>query len=177
MAVDADKLKIVFYPDPVLRTKADPIEAVDAEIRAVAAKMLQLMREAAGVGLAAPQVGLSWRLFVANPTGQPVDDQILINPRLTEVDRATDRAEEGCLSIPDVTAVVSRSKRVTIEAMNLDGQLFTMPGDGLMARIWQHELDHLDGVLIVDRMAEIDRMANKHLLSDLESTYARRGSA
>jgi len=171
MPINANQLNIVIYPNPVLTKLAQPIESVTDEVRSVAARMLQLMHEAPGVGLAGPQVGLSWRLFVANPTGQPDDDQVFINPKVTIVGRATEQHDEGCLSLPEVIAAVSRPKQVIIEAMDDQGQPFSLEGLGLTARIWQHELDHLDGILILSRMTEIDRIANKSVVRNLENQY------
>jgi peptide deformylase len=171
MPVNADKLTIVHYPQPVLRTKAQPLEQIDDEVRAVALRMIELMHEARGVGLAAPQVGLSWRLFVANATGNPgPDDHVYINPALSEPNRHTDKLEEGCLSIPDVRAPIMRPTQITITATDLEGQTFTQTDDQLLARIWQHEYDHLDGVLILDRMTPADRKFNRRAIEALEQT-------
>lgn len=171
MVVKHKQLKIVFYPHPVLRVKAKPVEGITDEVRAVAQQMLRIMHEAPGVGLAAPQVGLSWRMFVANPSGEAGDDHVFINPVLSGSGRETSEREEGCLSLPGVNAVVRRPKVVTIEAMNLEGETFRMSSDDLPARVWQHEYDHLDGVLIIDRMSEIDRLANRKLLRELEEEF------
>ena len=168
MPVDLQALRIVHYPDPVLRLKARPVQAVTDEVRAVARRMIELMHQARGVGLAAPQVGLSWRLFVANVTGEPDDDRVYINPVLSHPSRVTGPHEEGCLSIPEVTAEVTRPLSITIEALDEQGRPFTMTSDGLAARAWQHEFDHLQGVLILDRMTPSDRMANKRALRELE---------
>ncbi|MFA9479706.1 peptide deformylase [Phycisphaerales bacterium AB-hyl4] len=168
MPVDASQLVIVQYPDPVLRCKAKPIASVTDEVRAVATKMIELMHEARGVGLAAPQVGLSWRMFVANVTGEPGEDQVFINPVLREPGRASEPHDEGCLSIPNVTAEVTRPTSITIDAINEQGEPFTLTAAGLPARVWQHETDHLNGVLILDRMTPADRMANKRAIRELE---------
>ncbi|MEX0655623.1 MAG: peptide deformylase [Phycisphaeraceae bacterium] len=168
MPVDPQTLRIVHYPEPVLRRKAKPVEAVTGEVRAVAARMIELMHEAQGVGLAAPQVGLAWRLFVANVTGEPGDDRIYINPVLREPSRATEPHDEGCLSIPHVTAEVTRPLAITIDALDEQGKPFTLTAEGLPARVWQHETDHLDGVLILDRMTPADRIANKRAIRELE---------
>jgi peptide deformylase len=165
-----DNLRIVLYPDPVLRARAKPIERVDQQVVDVAYRMLDLMHEAPGVGLAAPQVGLDWRMFVANwYGGDPDADQVFINPVLKFHAHEMQEAEEGCLSLPGVNVVMNRHVEVTIEAVDLQGQPFALTGEGLAARVWQHEYDHLDGVLIIDRMSEIDRMANKAVISDLEA--------
>ncbi len=167
--IDPQTLQIVHYPDPVLRGKARPLPAVNAETRAVAARMLELMHAAPGVGLAGPQVGLDWRLFVANPTGDPADDRVFINPRLTDPSREQDEQDEGCLSLPGINGQVRRPRRITITAIDLDGRPFTLTSDQLPARIWQHECDHLDGILIIDRMPRIERMANREALRQLET--------
>lgn len=174
MTVHADQLKLVHYPDPVLRSQTQVIETVNDQVRQVAAKMLQIMRQACGVGLAAPQVGLSWRIFVANPTGQPQDDQVFINPVIAHADRNLVEHEEGCLSLPNVTGMIRRPASVTVEALDLKGNRVSMTGQGLAARIWQHEQDHLEGILIIDRMTEIDRMANQSAVRDLERACQQR---
>lgn len=168
MPVNPQTLRILAYPDPSLRRPGEPIQNIDQRVREVAGQMLVLMHQAPGVGLAAPQVGLPWRMFVANPTGEPQDDRVFINPVLSEPSPETEPAEEGCLSIPNVRAEITRPIGITIEASDLDGNRFTLRGDGLPARIWQHETDHLDGVLIIDRMTPTDRRANKRALQELE---------
>ncbi len=175
-ALDPQALRIVCYPDPVLRTRAKPIEAVTDRVRAVARRMIELMHESSGVGLAAPQVGLSWRLFVANPDRQPDQDRAFVNPVLSNLSRDCLEQEEGCLSIPGVDGQIVRPQAVTIDALDLDGNPFQLTGDELFARVWQHETDHLDGVLIIDRMAPIDKMANRRALQDLEKDYHESGS-
>lgn len=161
---------IVHYPDPALRAKAQPVPAVDDHIRAVVRRMIELMHQAPGVGLAAPQVGLSWRMFVANPTGEEGDDRVYINPSITPDPNAGNAArDEGCLSLPGITAEVTRPAQATITALNEHGEPIEETADGLLARIWQHEYDHLDGVLILDRMSPIDRMANKRVIKELET--------
>ena len=171
VAVDPATLRIVNYPAPILRQQAERIEKITSETQAVAMGMLALMHEAAGIGLAAPQVGLSWRLFVANPTGDPGDDQIFINPELVAPSRELVDQEEGCLSLPDVRAVIRRPLALTIRALNFDGQPFEFTSDELSARIWQHEYDHLEGILILQRMSAIDRMANRRAIRGLEAEY------
>ncbi|MDH3583966.1 MAG: peptide deformylase [Phycisphaerae bacterium] len=162
---------IRLWPDPVLRGTAEPVDPSDPQVQAVATRMLELMREARGVGLAAPQVGLAWRLFVANATGEAEDDQVFINPVFTEATEAVDVHTEGCLSLPGIEAEIRRPVAITIEAQDLSGKRFTLTDEELPARIWQHEVDHLDGVLILDRMTEMDRLASRRALKDLESRY------
>ena len=173
MPVDVARLTIVHHPASVLRRKAQPLPAgpASAEVRAVARRMLELMHQAPGVGLAAPQVGLSWRLFVANHLGfdHPDADRVFINPVLADPSPDTDDREEGCLSIPGVHVTLRRPSRITITAQDLDGNPVTLTADDLQSRIWQHETDHLDGVLIIDRMTAMDRMANRRALQELEA--------
>ncbi|MDX1682306.1 MAG: peptide deformylase, partial [Phycisphaeraceae bacterium] len=134
MAVDIDQLKILHYPHPALRRKADPVGEVTEEVQAVAKRMLELMHEAPGVGLAAPQVGLNWRMFVANPTGEPEDDDVYINPTLSQPSDETEVVEEGCLSLPGVDVQVRRPIEITIEATDTDGDVwdgeYTYTSDG-----------------------------------------------
>jgi len=169
MPVDPAQLQIVHYPAEVLRRKAEPVPAVSPEVQAVARRMVELMHQAPGVGLAAPQVGLPWRMFVANPTGDQGDDRVYINPTIVKTGGGNVAREEGCLSLPGITAEVIRPDQATIAAINEHGEAFEETADDLLARIWQHEYDHLDGVLILDRMSPIDRMANKRAVRELEA--------
>ena len=168
MAIDLASLKIVLYPDPVLRRPAEPIDPADAEVQAVARRMIELMHAAPGVGLAAPQVGLPWRLFVANDTGEPADDRVFINPSLVDPTPETEVRDEGCLSLPDITCEITRPVGITIRATGLEGEAVELRSDALAARIWQHESDHLDGRLILDAMSAMDKLANRKKLRELE---------
>jgi peptide deformylase len=132
--------------------------------------MLQLMREANGVGLAAPQVGVSLRMFVCNHSGDPEDDMICINPELTAPTPPA-VAEEGCLSIPEVTVAVRRPEAITITARTPTGDRFERSSSDLLARVWQHETDHLDGRLIIDFMSEADEIANRRAINHLKDMY------
>ncbi|MBP7934172.1 MAG: peptide deformylase [Phycisphaerae bacterium] len=167
--------RIIEYPDPRLRRKAARVEVFDGKLEALVKRMLELMHEERGVGLAAPQVGVSRRLFVYNPTGEPQDDAVLVNPELADLTELIE-AEEGCLSVPDVRVSIRRARRCKLRGQDLSGRCVELAGEGLVARIWQHEIDHLDGKLIVDRMDGADKIANKKAIGDLESRY-RRASA
>lgn len=172
-ALQPEQLRIVHYPHPALRRKARPIEKIDGHVRAVAARMIELMHEADGVGLASPQVGLDWRLFVARPGREPDDPaRVFINPVLKNHAHQTAPREEGCLSIPGVFAEITRPVGLTVEALDEHGEPFTLTSDELPARVWQHEVDHLDGVLIIDRMTPTDRRANQSALKELEAAAA-----
>lgn len=160
------KLRIVQFPEPVLRRPARPVEVFDDALADLARRMLALMHEAKGVGLAAPQVGQSIRLFVCNPTGEPQDNFVMVNPVLSEWSGVEEKPE-GCLSIPGVTVNMRRPMRVHLKAFSARGEMFEMNGDDLPARIWQHETDHLDGKLIIDNMSEADEIANRRALRQL----------
>lgn len=168
MTVDPASLAILRYPHPMLLKTARPVEEVTSEVRSVAARMLELMREARGVGLAAPQVGLSWRLFVANSGQEGESDRVYVNPVRREPEGGLEAAEEGCLSLPEVLGDVWRPPIITIEATDLDGRRFTLRSGELLARVWQHECDHLDGRLIIHRFGQMAKLANRRILKELE---------
>lgn len=167
MSVDPALLRIIHYPDPVLRRPAEPVERIDETVRAVAERMIELMHEAEGVGLAAPQVGLSWRLFVARGEDQDDPTEVFVNPALELHRGALVAREEGCLSLPGITAEVRRPDTVTLSAVDLDGRPVQREQSGFLARVWQHEFDHLEGVLIIDRMSRMDRIATRKALKEL----------
>ena len=144
------------YGDPALRMKAREIEEVDGDVRRLAERMTALMHEAQGVGLAATQVGVLRRLFVFVDEGE---DRVLVNPVLTKRSDAADVDDEGCLSLREVLVPVERSVAVTIEGLDATGEPVKLDLDLPSARIVQHELDHLDGVLIVDRTDAESRRA------------------
>lgn len=172
MIVDTLPDRIVRYPDPCLREKCRPIEQVDASVAALADRMLELMKQENGVGLAGPQVGVCRRIFVANPTGQPEDDMVFVNPELSDLTGSAE-AEEGCLSLPDVRVMMRRARTCRIQALDVHGQPIEMTGEDLIARIWQHEHAHLEGDLIIDHMNGTDKIANKKAISRLEEDYKK----
>ena len=138
------------YPDPVLRMRAHEIEEFDNDLRQLAERMTGLMGEAAGVGLAANQVGVLRRMFVFQPTVED-EPRAMVNPEIVERSEETVADDEGCLSMQGVLVPVERNLRVTIEARDLDGEEVRLELEGMSARVVQHELDHLDGTLIIDR--------------------------
>jgi peptide deformylase len=169
MTMDPAELRIVHYPHPVLRQRAEEIDPTDKHVHAVARRMLELMHEADGVGLAAPQVALPWRLFVTNGRDADPVDRVYINPRLRLQRGEMETFEEGCLSIPGVNVEIRRPVDVQISAIDLDGTEFTTPLSGFIARVVQHEFDHIEGVLIIDRMSTRDRLATRKALKELEA--------
>jgi peptide deformylase len=142
------------YGDPVLRMKAREIEAVDDDVKRLAERMTALMHEAQGVGLAATQVGVLRRVFVFSDEGE---DRVLVNPVITKSSKETELDEEGCLSLRDVLVPVERAVAVTIEGLGVDGEPVKLELELPSSRIVQHELDHLDGVLIIDRTDDESR--------------------
>ena len=142
------------YGDPVLRMKGREIDAVDDDVRRLAERMTALMHEAQGVGLAATQVGVLRRLFVFSDAGE---DRVLVNPVITKRSGKVEVDDEGCLSLRDVLVPVERPVEVTIEGLDADGEPVKLDLELPSARVVQHELDHLDGVLIVDRTDDESR--------------------
>ena len=168
-------MEIVKYPHPALRRKSKPITRIDNRLRRIVRQMLDLMYAGNGIGLAANQVGLPYRVFVANVTGDPEQkDQewVFINPEIVRR-RGSVEAEEGCLSFPDLFAPVRRSEEIVVEAFDLKGQEFELRLDDLPARVVQHEMDHLDGILFIDRMAESVRRELAPQLADFENYFRR----
>jgi len=164
----SEQLEIICYPEPCLRRKANPVDPIDDTVREVAQRMIELMHEAEGVGLAAPQVNLSWRMFVTNSRQDGDINRVFINPVIKEPAGDWETREEGCLSLPEIAGDVRRPTQVTIEALDLDGKPFTMTSDGFSARIWQHEFDHLNGVLIIDRFTQVSKLAMRRAVKALE---------
>jgi peptide deformylase len=156
-------LPIRQFGDPALRQRAGEVERVTDLHRRLAADMLETMRAAPGVGLAGPQVGVLERIFVWE-----VGDEhgVVINPEITQSSAETDQAEEGCLSLPGIYFDVVRSARVRVEGTDLDGEPVVLEADDLLARVCQHEIDHLDGVLFIDRLEDEDRRAALITLRD-----------
>jgi len=167
------KLQIVHYPHPTLRHLSKPLKRVDAELREMVIEMFALMYEHEGVGLAANQVDLPYRLFIANPSGDSANkeaEHVFINPML-RAGKGQAEGEEGCLSIPGVNGQVVRNERITIEAYDLDGESFTGELEGLFARIVQHEIDHLDGTLFIDRLAPAQKAELREELEEFEIDF------
>jgi peptide deformylase len=146
--------------DPGLREPAEPVQEVDDDIRRLVQDMLETMYHAQGTGLAAPQVGVSQRL-IAVYLGESDEDGAgmvaLVNPTVVDASRKKDRAPEGCLSIPGMEEVVERPATVTVEGLDPDGEAVSLQASGLFGRALQHEIDHLDGVLFIDRVSPLKR--------------------
>lgn len=166
-----EDLTIIHYPDPRLKKPSKRVDTYDDNLRALVQRMYELMREAKGVGLAAPQVGINQRIFVMNATGEPGDDRAYINPVLTPLEGETE-GDEGCLSLPDVHIDVLRADKVRLQAQDVDGKPVDITADGFETRVWQHETDHLDGILLTDRMGFTAKMKFKSKLRAMETKFA-----
>lgn len=159
-------MRIIEYPHPTLRYVSRPLKRVDAELRRMVAEMFDLMYEAKGIGLAANQVDLPYRLFVVNLEGDPAakdEEMVFINPVLSK-HKGQAEQEEGCLSLPGLYAPVVRPETVTVQAYNLAGELYHQEVSGMLARCIQHETDHLDGILFIDRL---DPAARKQAMKEI----------
>src|SRR5947209_17851746 len=154
------KLKIVHFPHPALRRPTKPLTAIDKKVHLHVGAMLDLMYEAKGLGLAATQVALPYQLLVVNITGDPAQkdkESVYINPTIVER-KGQQEGDEGCLSFPGLFQKVRRAKTVKVQAYNVKGELLEITAHDLEARAWQHELDHLNGVLFIDKMRTIAKL-------------------
>lgn len=149
---------IVKYPDPVLQRPAEPITVFDSKLRQLVDDMFTSMYEAEGIGLAAPQIGISKRLTIIDLSFQkkPEDKIVLINPEIIEAE-GKQYEDEGCLSLPDIRDKVHRAAHVRVRAQDAHGKSFEIEGDALLARAFQHEIDHLDGILFIYRISRLKR--------------------
>jgi len=167
---DLVSLQVVKYPDPRLREVCTPVETIDEPLIRLVERMWELMLDSRGVGLAAPQVGATVRLFAASPSFSPEDLKTYINPRIIEAS-GTVEEDEGCLSFPQIFTKIKRNATVIVEALDLEGNTFRETCIDLHSRIIQHEIDHLDGRLLVDRMGTVSKLANRRVLKDLEAQF------
>ena len=161
------KLEVRILGDPVLRARADEVPAVTDEIRELVRDMFDTMYAEEGVGLAAPQVGISQRVIVVDAQLDELPAFALINPVIVEFSKDTEKGEEGCLSIPGLRDIVERSYQIVVKGTTLEGGEIQLDLNGLPARIIQHEVDHLDGVLFIDRVSALKR---KMLLAKWQKT-------
>jgi peptide deformylase len=151
------KLTILEFPDERLRTKAAAVESVDDDVRRLVDDMFETMYDAPGIGLAATQVDVHRRIIVIDVSDDQSQPLVLINPSYTPIDEQREPMQEGCLSVPDYYAEVSRALSVKLEALDRDGKPYALEADGLLAHCIQHECDHLEGVLFVDYLSPLKR--------------------
>jgi peptide deformylase len=150
--------EVVKYPDPVLARPGEEVTVFDAKLKQLVAEMFESMYVAQGIGLAAPQINISKRITVIDVSFKknPKDKIVLINPQI--IDRVgKQHEEEGCLSLPDIREKVTRAEWVRVRAQNADGEWFEIEGEELLGRCMQHEIDHLDGILFIDRLSRLKR--------------------
>ncbi|HEY3227247.1 MAG TPA: peptide deformylase [Planctomycetota bacterium] len=168
------KLRLMYYPDPILRKPSGPVKEVTRELRDAIPEMFELMYLHRGVGLAGPQAGIPQRVVVANILGDPKrkdEEKVFVNPEILDRGGVMNE-EEGCLSLPGLAARIRRSARVKVRFRDLDGQGWEMECEGLWAKLFQHEIDHLDGLLMVDKMSAADLRQWRPLLQELEEDHA-----
>ncbi|QDU81516.1 Peptide deformylase [Polystyrenella longa] len=171
-----EELQVVEYPHPALRWKSKPVTRIDTHLKKIVERMFELMYEHKGVGLAANQVGLPYRVFVINPSGEPDNkewEMVLINPEITSR-KGSAEGEEGCLSVPEVYGDVSRSEEIVVDAFDLKGEGFELSLKEFPARVVQHEYDHIDGIMFFDKLTEASK---KDVLPQVEQfvNYYRTG--
>jgi peptide deformylase len=180
--VEGTNLRLLKYPHPALR--ADNVEISEAELRdgsvaALAREMFLVMYAAGGVGLAAPQVGVNKRLLIFNESGDRkkwLEETVLVNPRIVEFSEAKDVDLEACLSFPNMDGDVERSKWIKVEALNLKGRKIKKKFDGWTSRVFQHEFDHLEGTVYIDRLNDKDRSEIRPKLDKLVETFGEGGA-
>jgi peptide deformylase len=168
-------MKIVHYPHPALRWKSQPLTSIDNQVRKQAEEMLALMYEAKGLGLAANQVAWPYQMTVINPNGDPENkavEMVLLNPTITDR-KGTQEGDEGCLSFPELFQKVRRAKTVTVEYYDLEGKARCVTGSDLLARLLQHEIDHLHGILYIDKMGTFAKLASRGTLQEFERKFRK----
>jgi len=148
-------MQIITLGNELLRQKAEKIDQIDDKIMDSAKLMLEILKQEKGIGVAGPQIGLMKRIFVTHTEGD--EERIFINPSILETSQETIKYEEGCLSVPGLYADVVRAEAVKIQAWNEKGKPFTLEANGLLARVIQHEYDHLEGILFLDRLSELKK--------------------
>ncbi len=170
-------LKLVRYPADVLRAERAPIAEINypGGIEALARDMLETMYLSRGVGLAAPQIGINARITVIDASEERDQPMVLIDPETAECS-GTNTEEEGCLSVPGIQGKVKRAERVVVEFTTLDGERIAVEAQGLLSRVCQHEIDHLDGKLFIDRLGMAKRLTIKRQLGRLEEEHRRRAA-
>lgn len=172
-------MQLIYYPDPILLKTAKPLEKIDGEVKARTGEMFELMYNEKGVGLAAPQVGWNVRLFILNILGEEdrSGERVFINPRILDKGEEYFVEEEGCLSIPEVKGNVSRPEAILCEYQDLSGEKGREEMHELESRVFQHEFDHLNGVLFLRHLNTTAKLLAKKLLRELEDEYRKLGDS
>jgi peptide deformylase len=170
MQYDPQKCEITRYPSSVLAKKAQPVKDINDNIRQIAEKMIEIMVETHGIGLAAPQAGLPLRMFVISLDGSKENAKVYINPQIKPSGKL-EPSPEGCLSIPGLEGKIKRYTNCSVTAQDLDGNTFTEDAQGLHARALQHEYDHLEGTMIKDRLSQVAKISARKTLKKLEQDF------
>jgi peptide deformylase len=168
-------MKIIHYPHPALRHAGKAVTTIDKDLRLQIGQMMDCMYEAKGLGLAAPQVALPYQLLVMNVTGDPNQkerEEIYLNPVIVDRKGVMD-GEEGCLSFPGLFQKVRRAKTIKIHAYDLKGKMVEKVVSDLESRAWQHEIDHLNGVLFIDKMGILAKLASRGSLRSFEYDFKK----
>ncbi len=170
--IDIEKCRITHYPAKVLASRAKPIEKIDDNIRRLVEKMTDIMLEHKGIGLAAPQAGVSLRLFIISLDGTRENLKVYINPTVTPTGEPGS-IDEGCLSVPGIFTKIRRYKKCKVTATGLDGKEFSEQAEGLYARALQHEYDHIEGMTIVNHMGQAAKIVHRRQLKTLEKAKGK----
>jgi peptide deformylase len=164
-------LRIVLYPDPILLRRAAPVGEITSEVRRRAGEMAPYMELEGGIGLAAPQVGWGVQLLIASSDGTAASSRVFVDPEIVWRSASSEWGEEGCLSFPGIYGEVLRATAVRVRARDLEGEEFETEAEGLYARVLQHEIDHLNGILFITKMRPADRPQNNARLEELRPQY------
>ena len=168
--VDIEKCQITHYPAEVLAKRAQPVEKIDDNIHRLVEKMIDIMLENKGVGLAGPQIGVSLRIFVVCLDGKKENAKVYINPEIETGGQIVEE-EEGCLSLPGIYGKIRRFSQCKVTATDLNGNRFTEDATGLPARAFQHEFDHLEGRMVKDRLSVAAKLRARRRLNKLKEEY------
>ena len=170
--IDIEKCQITHYPDEVLAKRAEPVGQINDDIHRLVAKMTDIMLKNKGLGLAAPQAGVSLRLFIISLDGTRENVKVYINPTVTP-NGELGSMEEGCLSVPGIFTKIRRYKKCKVTATGLNGKKFTEEAEGLYAKALQHEFDHIEGMTIVNRMGQTARITHRRQLKKLTEKHTK----
>ncbi len=161
--------KIKIYPDPILRQKAAPVDIITKEILQISHEMVDTMYSYEGIGLAAPQIGISKQIIIVDYGEGPL---ILFNPEIIEMSKEQDEIEEGCLSLPDITVPVLRPIKIKVRFTDENNKISEINVENLAAKVFQHEIDHLNGILIIDHISPLKKAVINSKLKKLEKIYS-----
>ena len=172
--INLNECRLTCYPSPILAKRAEPVEVFDENLREFIDRMIGMMIENKGIGLAAPQAGFSLRLFVISLEMSRATAKVYVNPVITPAGDI-ESMEEGCLSLPGIFTSIKRPKTCTVQAQDVQGQSFTEEAEGMNARCLQHEYDHLEGITLVTRMGAAAKLVHRRQIKKLNETFIQGG--